>query len=94
MVGGYFGINHVTSIRAEPRKGASSSTRMSGRKPTTSTTRIAANLRSTRSVAKAVLLNRMGRIEYRLSGRILTVKREGWHFLSVKLPVWFTFSVR
>ena len=34
---------------------------------------MAASLRSTRSVAKAVLPNRMGRIVYRLSGCILTV---------------------
>src|ERR1700730_15687290 len=35
---------------------------------------MAASLRSTRSVAKAVLPNRMGRIDYRLSEPILTVK--------------------
>ena len=40
--------------------------------PATSEARAAASLRSTRSVAKAVLPNRMGRIDYRLSGRILT----------------------
>ena len=34
---------------------------------------MAASLRSTRSVAKAVLLNRKGRIDYRLFGLILTV---------------------
>ena len=34
---------------------------------------MAASLRSARSVAKAVLLNRMGRIDYRLSERTLTV---------------------
>jgi hypothetical protein len=32
---------------------------------------MAASLRSTRAVAKAVLPNRMGRTDYRLSGRIL-----------------------
>jgi hypothetical protein len=35
----------------------------------------------------------MGRIGYRLSNRILTANREGWHSLSVKLAFWFTFSV-
>jgi hypothetical protein len=34
---------------------------------------MAASLRSTRSVAKAVLPNRMGRKDYRLSALILTV---------------------
>jgi hypothetical protein len=36
---------------------------------------MAASLRSARSVAKAMLPNRMGRTIYRLSGPILTVNR-------------------
>jgi hypothetical protein len=38
---------------------------------------MAASLRSTRPVAKAVLLNRVGRIGHRLSSTILTVKMSG-----------------
>jgi hypothetical protein len=41
--------------------------------PATSAARMAANLRSTRPVAKAVLPNRVGRLAHRLSARILTV---------------------
>src|SRR5580704_1607335 len=39
--------------------------------PATSAARMAASLRSTRPVAKAVLLNRVGRIGHRLSSTIL-----------------------
>jgi len=42
--------------------------------------RMAGSLRSTRSMAKAVLPYRMGRINYRLPGRILTVNVEGTGF--------------
>jgi|HubBroStandDraft_2_1064218.scaffolds.fasta_scaffold200949_2 hypothetical protein len=45
--------------------------------PATSAARMAASLRSTRPVAKAVLLNRVGRIGHRLSSTILTVKMSG-----------------
>jgi hypothetical protein len=47
-----------------------------------SAARMAASLRSTRSVAKAVLPNRMGRIGHRLSGHS-NGKRGGWYSLSV-----------
>src|SRR6516165_9949305 len=48
---------------------------------------MAASLRSTRPVAKAVLPNRMGRLDHRLCGAHSNGKRERRHALSVsRLP--------
>ena len=62
----------------------SSSTPIRREYPATSAARMAASLRSTRPVAKAVLPNRMGRLDHRLCETHSNGKREPRHSLSVK----------
>jgi hypothetical protein len=94
MVGGYFGINHVTSIRAEPRKGAFVID--THERPETNHV----DNQNSGQPAFDPFRGQSGSPQPHGPNRISALrahsngKREGWHFLSVKLPVWFTFSVR